>query len=144
MPKTNSESDGKIKIFVSTKETQGQRDNDFCFVPENEPVRYGVVCDRDEGNPDGFCGCARSLKGVECAKATTTFKVKSVAITREQYINGYVQRDPYYQEFGDSIIEELTQNAVELLDIAAKYSEGAVLELRAGVFDVRKGSKIEV
>ena len=79
MPKTT-------KILVSTKDTQGQRSNDFCYVPEGEPVRFGIICDRDKGRPDGGCGCARSLIGIYCGKGTTTFKVALSELTRAQII----------------------------------------------------------
>jgi hypothetical protein len=54
-----------MKLLVSTTETQGQRKNDFCFVPEGEILVFAFECDRDRGNPDGPCGCARSMSGVE-------------------------------------------------------------------------------
>jgi len=63
----------KIKALVATKQTQGQRKNDFCFVPEGEPVFWACEC--DVGSVDDDCGCHRSLCGVETLKTTTTFKV---------------------------------------------------------------------
>jgi hypothetical protein len=39
---TKKNPDDRLEVFVSTKETQGQRDNDFCFVPEGELLRCVV------------------------------------------------------------------------------------------------------
>jgi hypothetical protein len=67
-----------MKILVSTKETQGQRENDFCFVPEGEFVtNYGIVCNRDSDDPDGPCGCRRSFID-DVGHGTTTAKVEDV------------------------------------------------------------------
>jgi len=63
-----------IPIFVATRQTQGQRDNDFCFVPEGEIVTFPVfTCTGEEA--DGACGCRRSLCGVHSSTGTTTVKV---------------------------------------------------------------------
>ncbi|MBI4473737.1 MAG: hypothetical protein HY646_13805 [Acidobacteria bacterium] len=70
----NREDDAmKIKGLVSTKLTQGQRANDFSFVPEGELVFAGFKCTGER--PDDRCGCARSLCGAISQKATTTFVV---------------------------------------------------------------------
>ena len=34
-----------MKILVATKETQGNRKNDFCFCDEEEIVKAGMECD---------------------------------------------------------------------------------------------------
>jgi hypothetical protein len=142
MPKKaldNNKSGDKIKIFVSTRETQGQRKSDFCFVPENEPVRLGFICDRDKHNPDGVCGCARSLIGLYCSRATTTFKVVLVSMTRRQYVNEYVEKNSYYNAENPELIKELEKEAWEMLDLSSIYKENSVLEYRAGNFAVRIG-----
>jgi hypothetical protein len=38
-----------MRILVSTKKTQGQRKNDFCWVPEGEIVRFGMECGGEFG-----------------------------------------------------------------------------------------------
>jgi hypothetical protein len=68
-----------MKVLVATRETQGERRNDFCWVPEGELVTFPTFeCDGDQ-SPDDRCGCHRSMTGVKSRKATTTFKVVEMA-----------------------------------------------------------------
>jgi hypothetical protein len=139
--KKHINSNGKVKALVSTEETQGQRSNDFCFVPEGELVKFGVICDGDKNNPDGGCGCARSLCGFYCHKATTTFRVAVVDMTREKYIDEYVKTDPYFndsKEFGEEVVDSLKEDAEFILDLAAEHPENSVFEFRADHFVLRK------
>lgn len=103
-----------MKVLVSTAETQGQRENDFCYVPEGEIVMLGFICDRDVNDPDGECSCNRCLIGTKCLKGTTTFKV----ISRKR--------------------KDRSEAPKCLLGVAKNYSEGSVLEYRVGVFTRRK------
>ena len=50
-----------MKLLVATTKTQGQRKNDFCWVPEDEIVQFAFVCDGEK--IDGSCGCRRSMSG---------------------------------------------------------------------------------
>jgi len=52
-----------VRVLVASKETQGQRANDYCCVPHGELVMFGSGCDRDQGDPDGPCGCLRGMIG---------------------------------------------------------------------------------
>jgi hypothetical protein len=130
----------RIKILVSTSETQDRRTNDFCFVPENEPVKFGVICDRDSGSPDSECGCSGSLDGFYCYKGTTTFKVTAIGMTKERYIDEYIKTDSFYREFGDvdGLAEELKEDANFILELANEFTEGSVFDYRAGEFVLRK------
>ena len=142
-PKTTKKaatSADKIKVFVSTEETQGKRDNDFCWVPEGELVRLGEACDSEVDNPDSYCGCARCLNGLFCHKGTTTFKVALMDMTRNQYIEVYFEE--YAKVWGSSLYKEIREEAEFLLDLANEYSEGSVFEYRAGEFNLRKGAKV--
>jgi hypothetical protein len=121
-----------MKVLTSTMETQGQRDNDFCFVPEGELVHIGIECDRDHGDPDGYCGCVRSMVGVECHKSTTTMKVVEQDITPEEYNNKILQ------SFKDSgwIDEEVTESdsvtrmCESLLQTASSFEVDDIVEKR--------------
>jgi hypothetical protein len=62
-----------MKVFVSTRDTQGQRKNDFCYVPEGELVMVGEKC--TGGTVDDDCGCCRSMVGLKSRRSTTTFMV---------------------------------------------------------------------
>lgn len=120
-----------MNILVSTKGTQGQRENDFCFVPERELVRIGYTCIKDRHDIDGPCGCARYLVGVDCRKGTTTVKVVPFDGLREEWkelIRQAYQRAGY----GDSFDNE------PLLNVAAQYPTGTVLEKRGGDMCLRQ------
>ncbi|HEX4815354.1 MAG TPA: hypothetical protein VFV66_21640 [Nonomuraea sp.] len=75
-----------MKLLVETRLTQGQRTNDFNHCLPGELVRLASVCDRDNGDPDGGCGCARSFAGFASALGTTTAIVADVDMTRDVYI----------------------------------------------------------
>ncbi len=123
-----------MKIFVATEETQGRRSNDFCFVPEGEIVTFGFECDADD-NIDGNCGCRRSMVGIKCHKATTTFKVADVRLTKKGYVR-MIQTSLNERGFGQVI--DAKKEAEELLRLASHFPVGAVVEKRGSVFRVRK------
>ena len=59
-----------MQVLVATRQTQGQRPDDFSYTLTGELVRLPtVVCDC----PD--CGCERAMEGLASHKATTTFTV---------------------------------------------------------------------
>jgi hypothetical protein len=121
-----------MKIIVATSEMQGQRPGDFNFVPDGEVV---IVSDCDclhEG-----CDCIRSMVGVNCGKGTTTMKVVESDLTREQYrrlIGGAKQG---YADLGvdESVFDE---QADALLELAAEFTAGAVIERNGEDFEVRQ------
>jgi hypothetical protein len=50
-------------MLVATKQTQGQRRNDFSWTREGELVNITGACDSDH-DPDGHCGCKRAFTGL--------------------------------------------------------------------------------
>ncbi len=72
-----------MNVLVATRQTQGGRRNDFCFVPEDELVVFGSECDREP--IDGDCGCRRSMSGIVSCKATTTMKVADLKMGVDEY-----------------------------------------------------------
>jgi hypothetical protein len=68
-----------MKLLVATKQTQGQRTNDFCHAVEGEIVLPHLDCDHEE--VDGFCGCRRSWSGATSHKATTTMRVVNIPMS---------------------------------------------------------------
>ena len=129
---------GKINVIVSTTETQGQRQNDFCFVPEEEPVAFGIVCDSDVDDPDGSCGCSRSLMGFDSKKSSTTFKVVAKEMTKRQYIKMYVDA---WRKTGFPVTRATRLDADIMYNAAWRFPVGAVLEYRAGIFSARRWPK---
>lgn len=125
-----------MHVLVATTQTQGQRDNDFCFVPEGELVKLGMTCDVDGDDPDGDCGCARSFVGFECSKATTTARVEDRDMTAVQYAIAYIrseERDDW------PVTGDRVANAVQvLLGWAEQHPVGTVLERRGSRLVPRK------
>lgn len=83
-----------MKILVTTRETQGQRESDFFWTKEGELAVLGFVCDTDRvkpggpiGDPDGGCGCGRAFIGKTSRKGTTTVKVVERDLDLDAYVD---------------------------------------------------------
>lgn len=127
-----------MKILVATEETQGHRQNDFCWAEEGEIVTFGSEC-ADE-TVDGSCGCRRALRGVRSRKATTTFVVVErpgirpgdlARIVAESLVSG-----GWYPGV-EQAHPAAAQHARRLASIALTYAEGTVLERRDEKFSAR-------
>lgn len=131
-----------IPVFVSTKETQGQRENDFCFVPEGEILDFpAMTCDNETS--DGRCGCKRSLSGIKCHKATTTMKVVKFdggledlgkLIKKSQEDGGWLQ-EPWQK-----LLEGGMSHAFKIVQEASKFPIGTIVEYRDMTFTARNRS----
>lgn len=128
-----------MKILVATKNLQGQRKNDFCFVPEGEMVSYSTECDGED--IDGTCGCRRSMSGLKCRKSTTTVMVADIPDKRLPGPQSYAEaiRKSECKAGFTRNIKEASSIASQLLKEAAKWPVGTVLEKRGEKFAVRSG-----
>ena len=64
----------RMKVVTATSQTQGWRDNDFCWTVEGELLFFAPLeCGR--GSIDDNCGCRHSMAGLWSHRATTTMKV---------------------------------------------------------------------
>ncbi len=131
---TPDENHKPIKAFVCTKETQGQRDSDFCHAKEGELVHWSFECDSDNDDIDGSCGCRRSMSGIETCVATTTFRVAEVDLSEKEYVAMFVE---YYSR--DAILSgnEAKECAIELLETAVCFPLGYTLERRGDTIQTR-------
>lgn len=123
-----------MKVFVSTKETQGQRENDFCFVPEGEIVTYPVMTCTNE-RADDRCGCNRSMCGILAHGATTTMKVADLegnVLTLRRIIRASLVNAGWPVDDSDA-----SSIASELLSEAQQFPTGTVVEYRDGKFAAR-------
>lgn len=59
-----------MKVLVATTETQGARDDDFCWAVDGELVYLPFLTCATPG-----CGCDRAFAGLASSKATTTAMV---------------------------------------------------------------------
>jgi len=111
-----------MKIIVATKETQGQRADDFNFADEGEIV---IVADCDHLHQG--CDCERSMVGVRSGKGTTTMMVVEADMTRQQFIEQIRAGNQDYAEIGvsDAIF---AAEADEMLKLAAQFPVGAVID----------------
>lgn len=133
-----------MRLLVSTKKTQGKRKNDFCWVDEGEIVTFAFECDREE--IDGTCGCRRALTGVKSRKATTTFEVAELKITKADLIEILAAS---YMEAGfakdiPAAKKAVKEDADELISLANSFPVGTVLEKRGNELKVRVMGKKEV
>jgi hypothetical protein len=129
----------KVKALVATKDGQGVRKNDFCWVPEGEIVHFASECDRDKDDVDGFCGCRRAMVGIECGKATTTMKVAELDTTEQQVFERLkrLYMEDWLMDHEDA--EKMARGELEdLRRIAKTFRVGAVLEKRGDVVGIRK------
>ncbi|MET8997167.1 hypothetical protein [Amycolatopsis sp. NPDC004169] len=126
-----------LKYFVSTDRTQGERDNDSNSVPGVELVDLASTC---HDNPDSaICGCARSFVGFDTRQATTTAEIVESDMTPTEYV------DRFYAmllalRFQDTpkLRTDATNDAMEMLRIAAQWPVGTVVERRSDEIRVRR------
>jgi hypothetical protein len=119
---------------VATHKTQGKRKNDFAWCEEGEPVGFSLECDGEK--IDGKCGCRRSFSGMQSRKATTTAKVVESGMTELDYCTMFGISEQKAWGKDTFTAEELVAGAKELLEIAAVFAVGDIVE--------KRGSKIQV
>jgi len=129
-----------VRVLVATKQTQGQRKNDFCHATVNEIVMFGTECTHER--IDGKCGCKRSLTGVLSGKATTTFRVTETDLTPDDLCAtrlAGLRATGWGKYLSD---EELTSRAREdvayLTSIVGDFKPGDVLERRGNTYRLRR------
>ena len=126
-----------MRILVATTKTQGARKNDFCFVPEAEPVMFGFECDNEP--IDGGCGCRRAMVGVSCLKATSTVAVAETPLDRDGLVADFVKSS---KRSGFNLTAaEVAPMADDIIRIAGRFGTGAVLERRGDAFRARPAGK---
>ncbi len=132
-----------MKILVSTKKKQGNRNNDFCFVPEGEIVIFPFFECGNE-SVDGECGCKRSLMGIKKLTGTTTFEVADIGISKTEFVKLY-KKSMIKAGFGKAfkrkdnelkieLENELFDSVAKLTKLAKNYPVGTVLERRELIY----------
>ena len=122
-----------MKVLVATEETQGQRKNDFCRVPEGELVFTGPR--HTKGAVDDECGCSRSLTGIDCRKGTTTACVVEREITEADLADAIRES----VKLGGWPVEDaiIVKMAHRMRHLTEQFRVGAVLEYRGGTLKER-------
>jgi hypothetical protein len=115
-------------LFTATRQTQGQRSDDFCFCHEGELVITppGQCCHAAE------CGCERAWAGLNTHRGTTTSMVREVGIGIEDYVEAVSSS---LQQQGWTVSPGAARRYAELLaGLASDYQVGSVLTLgRMGI-----------
>jgi hypothetical protein len=134
-----------FKVLVATREGQGQRRNDFSFVPEGEVVFFPTF--ECEGEAvDGECGCRRAMIGARCNTGTTTFKVVRVLWTQARLRNEALEFCKgaglwqLWMARGDCWADcrgRLDSIVMRMVSVALQHEVGTVLERRGRTFHVR-------
>jgi hypothetical protein len=125
-----------MKVLTATNQTQGRRENDFCWTVEGELVFFPPIeCDR--GSVDDDCGCRRSMAGLVSHQATTTMKVVDrEELDRDTYMTlitdglmaqGYVTKKLLRSRDVDEWVRDLVN---DLVTTAGAFEAGTVLERR--------------
>ena len=131
-----------MNVLVSTHETQGKRQGDFCFVPDGELLYFSMECDSDRDNVDGRCGCRRSLTGMKTLTGTTTAKIAVVDMTPETFrahLREAFEGGGWAKAISAEELEAwLQSDSSELLRIAAHFSPGTIVEKRGDTFLTRR------
>lgn len=129
-----------MKVLVATNQTQGWRENDFCFCIEGELVCFGSVCSGEE-DPDSSCGCSRVMTGFDSHKATTTVKVIELNMTPDDYALKYaesLQRAGWRERvFVDECVLADIDNLIRL---GNSFPTGSVIEIRGPKIIARKSA----
>ncbi len=125
-----------LRYFVSTHRTQGERDNDSNNVPDTELVD---IPGKSHENPDDtYCACARSFVGFRSRQATTTAEVAESNMTPVAYIRRFhTMLIGLGYENTPAMRTDATNDAIELLRVAAQWPVGTVVERRGDVLRVR-------
>lgn len=125
-----------MKVLVSTRETQGARKNDFCFVPAGEILTFGFEC--DNGHIDDHCGCRRSMVGLHCHKATTTMRLVDLPHITKSKLIGMIEKSwksAGFTNFNASKYDRI----VTAIDKGLKsLPNGSILERRGDNLYLRK------
>jgi hypothetical protein len=133
----------QLRVLVATSSGQGLRPNDYCWAVEGELVLFGMECATDRDDVDGRCGCRRGMAGASSSRATTTFRVALVDMSRDQYrdaIRASLERGGWIRPgAGDAAADEalVDDMVAELLEIAQEFPVGTILEKRGDFMRVR-------
>lgn len=135
-------------VLVSTFKTQGYRRGDFNYVPTNEIVKMGSVCDSHGGE----CGCDRSMVGIFCLKATTTMEVVDIPNLTVEHLADllrYSDDIAGFNSFPD--LERAQASYLEEAEAMAEYARifglGSVIEIKGNrmrdrLIDADKDAKL--
>lgn len=119
-----------MKVLVATTETQGMRDDDFCWTVDGELVYVPfATC----ASPT--CGCDRAFAGVASSKPTTTAAAVERGIDASAYTtalrDGLARQG--WTDGGSASYERWLADLVRLhRDLAGAFPHETIVEVRDG------------
>lgn len=125
-----------IRALVATKETQGQKKDDFSWTDEGEIVTFPFICDNSCD-----CGCGRAVAGIKSHKSTTTFKVAELDMTGRDFIvaiHASIVNGGWFKVNDREGINFAKKTAVELLETAEAFPVGTILEINRTSVKIRQ------
>jgi hypothetical protein len=95
-----------------------------------------MQCDGEE--PDGNCGCARSLCGVDSSSATTTMRVEVIDLTPNKLKNVFkksLKKEGWAKLMKPKEVEDSCSDMVKAItEVASNFYQGDVIEKRGNDF----------
>jgi hypothetical protein len=129
-----------MRALIATTRTQGERFSDFTWAEDGELVIPSRACHADQGDPDGGCGCLRAWTGLRTRRATTTAEVTEFPGLTADFVREVTGSQ--LRAHGTNASDAAPALATRVLDMAAGYPAGTVLEIRAGQVSPRTGIDI--
>lgn len=115
----------KIKMLISTMDSQGARADDFCYAPEGEPVWFPLSqCENDQ------CGCHRSMTGFFSRHKTTTFKIELVDLKTAIASVAAMATNIFRLGFEEMATDYARSALEEIHQIGRRFNEGDILEVQ--------------
>ena len=127
-----------MKVLVATSETQGARPTDSDDCVDGELVWMLDACPTSQRNPDGECGCGRSFSGMNSHGSTTTALVREIpGFTAGDYESALRASFEAQGWCSCCTARPVRETVDDLIDLAASWPEGAVIERRVKLLSVR-------
>jgi hypothetical protein len=121
-------------VLRTTRQTQGQRDDDFCWTNDEELAFFGVPCARDDCNDTdgrGPCGCRRSFCGLDTLRGSTTAVVVASSLTLDDLVRLFTEHyEVVWNRTSQEARTEAQAMAQHIIKLCARFGRGTVLEKR--------------
>jgi hypothetical protein len=125
-----------VRVLVATRETQGERDDDYCWTVDGELVRLPLA---DCANP--ACGCVRGFAGLSSHRATTTALIEEWSTLDPDRYAELIRADLLdgFDDEGDPEVEASIEEELDFLDtLLMLFPPGTVLQRHGPNVSIRR------